>query len=165
MTTPWVATRESSPGQREPSPKSPLPHRFVGINRARRMEAARRRQRRRDHKLIGTDQKQRRGFHRGLDPWQTAGGGSVGNRRISSFSSERNGTRAAASRGLRTISHPRGNDGRCKRNTSRRRRLTRLRTTAPPTRAGTVIPRRVSGRPLGRKKAAHNSPLRRWPSS
>lgn len=58
---------------------------------------------------------------------------------------------AAAGRAMMTRSFPAGQPLRCCRNHSRRRRFTRLRTTAPPTRRLTVSPRR--GVPVG-------SPLR-----
>ena len=48
------------------------------------------------------------------------------------------GALSAARRGLMTMSHCGPNSARCSRNASRRRRLIRLRTTAPPIARGTV---------------------------
>jgi hypothetical protein len=96
---------------------------------------------------------------------ESSGGDSRGNKRSNSRTSESNETLATTGRGFKTISHPPGTFGRFSRKTSRSRRLMRLRTTELPIRVVTVIPRRVSPNPFGRKKIVHSDALRRCPSS
>src|ERR1700690_717583 len=78
------------------------------------------------------------------------------------------GASRAARRGLTTISHCAPNSARWRRKASRKRRLRRLRTTAPPMARGTVRPKRALGLPepvCARQNAANKGPERRKPLS
>lgn len=93
------------------------------------------------------------------------GGGWPGKRLRNSRANFWNGTVATAGRGFNTMSHPPGMADWLRRKASRKRRFTRLRSTALPRRNGAVMPRRVWDRPLGRKKIVPSGALRRCPSS
>jgi len=166
MSAPRLAAEEPPKGHSCSSPGPPLFHCFVGVRRAGGIVAAKRRQHRRETGLVEADENQPGELHCGRSRSERHPGGAwLGKRRRISRARVGNGTRATASRGFKTMSHPAAMAVRFSRKTSRRRRFTRLRTTAPPRCLGAVIPRRVWERPLGRKKMVHSGALRRCPSS
>lgn len=76
-----------------------------------------------------------------------------------------NVTCLAEGRALKTTSHPWPNDPMCFRTASRNRRLTRLRSTEPPTARETVRPILLSAFPVWSTNARRKSKFRRRPLS
>ncbi len=99
------------------------------------------------HALVNTDQKNEQRNHER--------GGKIESRRASCNHSALNSSKAApaaADLAITTIRLPGGKSDRVRRISSRRRRRTRFRTTAPPTRLDVIIPALESPSQAGRKK-------------
>src|SRR5437870_5912064 len=152
-----MTAQNSLEGHSRAAPGSPLFHGFVGEARTRRIEPAAGRKQWRQRGLIETDEGENEKLHCGS--LFLAGGASArrsgpatrdGKSRANSRVRVEYGACATASRGFRTTSQPSGIWARVRRNTSRTRRLMRLRTTAFPTRVGTVMPSRVLPSPFGK---------------
>jgi len=167
VTVPAPRAAAQQPPDREPEspPSAPLSHRLVSIRGTGWKEATRTEKNRRKAPLVETKQREHERFHCGRASSARPAGAWWGKSRSISCASLEKSTVAAPSRGFTTMSHPAGMLSRLRRKTSRTRRLIRLRSTAPPSLAGMVIPKRVRVSPLGRKKTAPRDPLRRCPAS
>src|SRR6266496_930085 len=122
------------------------PHRLHRVRRAGRVEAAGRRQERRDEPPVQPEERQ----HEGADHGPTSRVGAASRARRAPSSPARGALERATT--TRSMGGSRAAEAR---NASRTHRFTRFRTTALPTRVDTVTPRRGRPRSFGRARTTY----------
>jgi len=171
-----MTTEQASNGKPRPPACSMALNRLSGVLRAGGMETAIPAKDRAENLLVGANQKQAGVFHNaypGFGAWLlelcSRLGGTEGaaieflSKERSSSRSEANSARATEARGCTMMSHPDGISPLSRRRISRIRLRIRLRTTALPSARPTLIPKRLSPRPLALKNAVNWRLERLWP--